>query len=155
MKLLANIDVDDLEKAIDFYRRALGLELGRRFGDGAAEMLGTSAPVYLLAKPAGSAAIGDSPAPVPPPPVRDYRRHWTPVHLDFVVEDVEAAVRRAEAAGAVLEGEIKVRKWGQIATMSDPFGHGFCLLRFLGRGYDEIAGAPDDPNATDSLPDPE
>jgi hypothetical protein len=23
--------------------------------------------------------------------------------------------------------------------MADPFGHGFCLIQFLGRGYDEIA----------------
>jgi hypothetical protein len=23
--------------------------------------------------------------------------------------------------------------------MADPFGNGFCLIEFLGRGYDEIA----------------
>jgi hypothetical protein len=23
--------------------------------------------------------------------------------------------------------------------LSDPWGHGWCLLQFLGRGYDEIA----------------
>jgi hypothetical protein len=23
--------------------------------------------------------------------------------------------------------------------MADPFGHGFCLIEFRGRGYDEIA----------------
>ena len=23
--------------------------------------------------------------------------------------------------------------------MADPFGHGFCFIQFLGRGYDEIA----------------
>jgi hypothetical protein len=23
--------------------------------------------------------------------------------------------------------------------LADPFGHGICLIRFLGRGYDEIA----------------
>ncbi len=32
MELLANIDVDDLNVAIDFYSRALGLTVGRRFG---------------------------------------------------------------------------------------------------------------------------
>jgi len=26
-----------------------------------------------------------------------------------------------------------------IALMADPFGHGFCLIEFRGRGYDEIA----------------
>ena len=29
--------------------------------------------------------------------------------------------------------------WVQIA---DPFGHGWCLLQFLGGGYDAIATAP-------------
>jgi catechol 2,3-dioxygenase-like lactoylglutathione lyase family enzyme len=53
--VLINVDVDDLEKATDFYRKAFGLKLGRQFG------------------------------------------------------------------------------------VDDPFGHGFCLLQFLGRGYDEIA----------------
>jgi hypothetical protein len=23
--------------------------------------------------------------------------------------------------------------------MADPFGHGFCFIEFVGRGYDEIA----------------
>ena len=29
--------------------------------------------------------------------------------------------------------------WGRIAHMADPFGHGFCLIQFVGRGYDEVA----------------
>ena len=69
---------------------------------------------------------------------RDYRRHWTPVHLDFVVEDLGAAVRRAEGAGAVLEGGIQEKKWGRLANMADPFGNGLCFLEFQGRGYDEL-----------------
>jgi len=134
MDLLANIDVDDLEKAIEFYRRALGLRLGRRlFDNTAAELLGASSPIYLLAKPAGSSASTGASLP------RDYRRHWTPVHLDFAVEDLEVVVRQARAAGARLEGDIQMRKWGRFATLSDPFGHGFCLLQFSGRGYDEVA----------------
>ena len=32
-----------------------------------------------------------------------YRRHWTPVHLHFVVTNIRTAVERARAAGAVLE----------------------------------------------------
>ena len=53
--------------------------------------------------------------------------------------DVEAALARAVAAGARAETEIQTHNWGKIATLSDPFGHGFCLVQFLGRGYDEIA----------------
>lgn len=56
MQLLANIDVDDLDAAIDFYASALGLRMGRRFSDHGAEMLGASSPIYLLVRPAGSPA---------------------------------------------------------------------------------------------------
>ncbi|HEY6986285.1 MAG TPA: VOC family protein, partial [Rhodanobacteraceae bacterium] len=37
------------------------------------------------------------------------------------------------------EGEVRTARWGRIATLADPFGHGFCLIEFLNRGYDEIA----------------
>ena len=132
ISLLVNIDVPDLETAIEFYRDALGLHLGRRLFEGTvAEMLGAPSRIYLLAKASGTAAgsaVRES---------RDYRRHWTPVHLDVSVENVDDAVRRARAAGATLEGEIQTHPWGRMATMSDPFGHGFCLVQFSGRGYDE------------------
>jgi predicted enzyme related to lactoylglutathione lyase len=132
--MFVNIDVPDLSTAIEFYREALGLRLARKLFEGTvAEMLGGSSPIYLLAKAAGSAAGTRIPAP------RDYRRHWTPVHLDFEVTDVEDAVRQAGAAGAKLEGRIATYPWGRMATMSDPFGHGFCLVQFAGRGYDEVA----------------
>ena len=60
------------------------------------------------------------------------------MHLDFVVDDLDAALGRAEAAGARREGEVRTADWGRIATLVDPFGSGLCLLQFLGRGYDEI-----------------
>jgi predicted lactoylglutathione lyase len=50
MNLLVNIDVDDLEKAIEFYTNALALKLGRRlFANTVAAMLGASSTIYLLA----------------------------------------------------------------------------------------------------------
>ena len=39
---LANIDVDDLARAIDFYCSALELTVGRRFGSSAVELVGAS-----------------------------------------------------------------------------------------------------------------
>ena len=133
LQVLVNIDVDDLGRAEDFYRSALDLQVGRRFGKSAVEMLGASSALYLLQKAVGSApAFGVTQG-------RDYRRHWTPVHLDFVVAEVDAAVARAVLAGALLEGPVRTHAWGRIALLSDPFGHGFCLIEFLGRGYDEIA----------------
>ena len=134
MDLLVNVDVDDLEKAVAFYGQAFGLRVGRTFGAGAVELLGGSAPIYLLVKAPGSPA---SPGGTQR---RDYARHWTPVHLDFVVNDISAAVERATAAGARLEAPVKTAEWGDLALMADPFGHGFCLIKFRGRGYDEIAG---------------
>jgi uncharacterized glyoxalase superfamily protein PhnB len=134
VQLLVNVDVDDLERAIEFYGSALGLRLKRRlFGGSVAEMLGASSKIYLMAKAAGSATSLQASS------VRDYRRHWTPVHLDFEVGDVSAAVERAVAAGAKLEGELQSFSWGQQATLSDPFGHGFCILQFSSRGYDAVA----------------
>jgi predicted enzyme related to lactoylglutathione lyase len=131
--VLANIDVDDLPRATEFYCSALGLRVGRRFEASAVELLGGAAPIYLLQKASDTAASSASAAR------RDYARHWTPVHLDFVVPDILVALSRAQDAGATLEGEVRTYKWGRIAVMADPFGHGFCLIEFLGRGYDEIA----------------
>ena len=57
MELLINIDVDDLERGIGFYEAGLGLRLHRKLFDGTvAEMHGACAPIYLLAKAAGSLA---------------------------------------------------------------------------------------------------
>ncbi len=61
------------------------------------------------------------------------------MHLDFVVDEIEPAVERAVLAGAMLEKPVQVFGWGKLALMSDPFGHGFCFVQFLGRGYDGIA----------------
>jgi len=133
MQALINVDVDDLDKATHFYETAFGLKVGRRFGVDGVEMLGSSAPIFLLVKAAGTTASSTTHLR------RSYGRHWTPVHLDFVVEEIESAVQQAVAAGARLESAIATHKWGRLALMVDPFGHGFCFVQFLGRGYDEIA----------------
>ena len=133
MELLVNIDVDSLEKAIHFYGAAFGLKVGRRFGAHGVEMLGSSAPIYLLVKAEGTQASNTTSQ------LRRYDRHWTPVHLDFVVQEIESAVQKAISVGACLEEPIATHKWGRLALMADPFGNGFCFVQFLGRGYDEIA----------------
>jgi predicted enzyme related to lactoylglutathione lyase len=130
---LINIDVDDLDRAVAFYTAALGLQVGRKFGQGAVELTGATSPIYLLVKAAGTAAGPSTDER------RRYARHWTPLHLDFVVADLEAALKVAVAAGATIEVEPKTRAWGRIVELADPFGHGLCLIEFIGRGYDEIA----------------
>jgi uncharacterized glyoxalase superfamily protein PhnB len=89
--------------------------------------------IYLLAKHCGTQTS----------PVSDlrrcYDRHWTPIHLDFVVENLEGAIERSIAAGAIQEQSIRDNSWGRIALMADPFGHGYCLIEFSSAGYDAIA----------------
>ena len=131
MDLLVNIDVPDLARAVAFYSEAFGLSVTRRFGSDGVELGGWPARLYLLHKPEGTLGAGTS--------QRRYDRHWTPVHLDVVVDDVERALARAAAAGARAETEIRTANWGKLVVLADPFGHGFCLIEFLGRGYDEIA----------------
>ena len=131
MNLLVNIDVDDLQKAIRFYTAAFALKVSRRFGDSGVELTGGAAPIYLLVKQPGTQATTTQ--------TRSYQRHWTPVHLDFVVGNIDEAVQRAIQAGATLEKPATTHTWGRLALMADPFGHGFCFVQFLNRGYDEIA----------------
>lgn len=131
MDLLVNIDVPDLSVAVAFYAGAFGLTVSRRFGTEAAELSGWPVRLYLLQKRPGSRGAADD--------TRRYDRHWTPMHLDVVVEDLEAALSRAIAAGAHAETEVRTEVWGRIVGLADPFGHGLCLIEFLGRGYDEIA----------------
>lgn len=130
--LLVNIDVPDLPAAVEFYTRAFGFTVGRRFGDGAVELLGAAVPVYLLLKAGGMAAAATTAQ------LRDYARHWTPVHLDVVVDAIEPALARACEAGATVEGPVREAAWGRMALLADPWGHGLCLLQFTGRGYDAL-----------------
>jgi predicted enzyme related to lactoylglutathione lyase len=131
MNVLINIDVPDLEAGLAFYMSAFGLTVRRRFGGQGAELTGWPVSLFLLQKLAGTKGAGDM--------LRTYERHWTPVHLDVVVDDIDVAIARAVAAGARVEQGQTVAVWGKIAELADPFGHGICLIQFLGRGYDEIA----------------
>jgi predicted enzyme related to lactoylglutathione lyase len=126
--LLVNIDVGDLTQAIAFYTAGLGLTVRRRLAPNIAELCGGSSPVFLTEYPAGTQPCPEASRP------REYCRHWTPVHLDFVVPELEPAAHRAESAGARPEGAIREFTWARYIIMSDPFGNGFCLLQFKGSG---------------------
>lgn len=136
MRVIVNIDVPELAPAIHFYSAALGLKLNRMIEEDVAELTGGSSLIYLLQNPAGSLPV--SPGAV----VRDYARHWTPVHMDFVVGDITQAAKQALNAGAILESECIEWRGSKCMTFSDPFGHGFCLIEFSGETY-ETDGIPD------------
>ena len=134
--LLLNLDVDDVDRAIAFYTSAFELRVGRRFDEAFVELVGAQAPIYLLLKPAASSPFEGATS------ARSYARHWTQLHLDFIVPELEPAIERAVAAGARLEGEPTSHAYGRLALLADPFGHGFCLLQFSGKGYDELPQRP-------------
>jgi catechol 2,3-dioxygenase-like lactoylglutathione lyase family enzyme len=123
MKYSVTIDVPQLDEGLRFYRDALGLaEIAR------------PVPTYVILK-CGSSQIGlmEKPAGTKPATgaddVRRYERHWTPVHVDFHVDDFEACLANAVKAGARCEQ--KFAGGGSrppIAFCSDPFGNGFCIV---------------------------
>jgi predicted enzyme related to lactoylglutathione lyase len=124
LRIIINIDVPELEPAVRFYTHALGLEHSRTLDGDTAELRGAAATLYLLVKPPGSMATRS------PPIARDYQRHWTPVHFDLVVDDVDAAARRALEAGAKQETGHLDWRGSRCVSFSDPFGHGFCFIQF-------------------------
>lgn len=129
MRLIVNIDVPALAPALRFYAAALGLTHSRTLDADVAELTGAGATIYLLAKPDGSAPADNASA------LRSYGRHWTPVHIDFVVDDIAAATQRALAAGAQRESDCVDWRGSKCVTFSDPFGHGFCLIEFTAETY--------------------
>lgn len=117
-----SIDVPDLASAIRFYTQALGLKVKKEPTDSMATLQTLNLDIYLLKKADGTQACSESHTE------RTYSRHWTPVHLDFIVSDLHSALERAIAAGAKHEGGDQ-GDWGEIAYCSDPFGNGFCLIK--------------------------
>ena len=131
----AYIEVTDAPRGIAFYE-GLGLAVKRRLSPTWIELSGANLPVFLLADRPAMADLGSRTA------LRSYERHWTPVHLDFVVADLDATVSRLTALGGSLDREVKVREYGRIANMADPFGNGFDLIEFSGSGYDAVSRGP-------------
>lgn len=137
MPVLVNIDVADLRKAVAFYRSALGLRHTRTlFDDTVAEMLGAGCPIYLIERATSEPATPEGPH------ARTYQRHWTPIHLDFVVDDITRATECAVSAGAVQETPFRAFDWGTLVTLSDPFGNGFCLIESSDAPYAGLQGKP-------------
>jgi len=111
------IDVDDVARAVKFYGRGLGLTVVKQQPDWAQVKLGEQT-FWIMKAPAGPQGQIS----------RDYRRHWTPVHLDFAVDNIDEAVKRAVEAGGKLEGEIQRSAKGALANLSDPSGNGVDLV---------------------------
>jgi predicted enzyme related to lactoylglutathione lyase len=128
----AYIEVADLERGINFYRDAVGLKLKRRLRPNWVELEGADMPIFLLGNRPPVAELGGKKVP------RSYERHWTPVHLDFIVPDLDRTVARALGSGASLDREIQDREYGRMANMADLFGNGFDVIEFVPGGYDVL-----------------
>jgi predicted enzyme related to lactoylglutathione lyase len=128
----AYIEVTDLARGIEFYCSGLGLTHKGQLGPRRAELAGANLPIFLLADRPAVAELGAIKVP------RDFGRHWTPVHLDFIVTGLDEMVARLCGLGATLDREIQIREYGRMANMADRFGNGFDLIEFSGPGYDDV-----------------
>lgn len=116
-----SIDVPDLEAGLAFYASVFGfVETARPFPT-MAILDANNVMVCMHAKPAGTKSS-------PAGPVREYGRHWTPVHLDLHVPDLDAVLDRLRAAGGTIEQEFRSHGPMPTAFCSDPFGNGFCVI---------------------------
>jgi predicted enzyme related to lactoylglutathione lyase len=131
LEVHAYVEVEDTEAGVAFYTAALGLTVRRRLTPRWVELDGARIPIFILGNrpesfDAGSVKIA-----------REFTRHWTPVHLDFIVDELEPWARRVREAGAVVEREETYDAF-RMANCSDPFGNGFDLIEVTPGGYDAI-----------------
>lgn len=121
IKISVSIDVSDLKKAEAFYVEALGCKKVRDQGSNMVVLSVENSDIYLQEKEEGTKLVASGSA------VRDYGRHWTPVHLDFLCENIDELVVKILKLGGAHEGG-ESGDWGAIAYCADPFGNGFCVI---------------------------
>jgi predicted enzyme related to lactoylglutathione lyase len=117
-----SIDVPSLEDGLRFYGRVFGfVETSRPFPT-MAILDANNVTVCMHEKAAGSKSSpgGDD--------ERRYTRHWTPVHADFHVSDLDAVLARVRAENGAVETEFRAQGPKPVAFCSDPFGNGFCVI---------------------------
>jgi len=120
IKISVSIDVSDLKQAETFYMEALGCKKVRDQGSMVILSVENS-HIYLQEKKAWTKPLKSSDV------VRDYNRHWTPIHLDFLCDNVDEVVSRVVKLGWTHEWW-ESADWGAIAHCADPFGNGFCII---------------------------
>jgi catechol 2,3-dioxygenase-like lactoylglutathione lyase family enzyme len=86
------VDVPDLKAATAFYCDALGCSIDKEQASHNTLFVGGTT-LHLMLKEGGTDATGTGSC------IRTYERHWTPVHLDFAVDDVDAAVSEVKRLG--------------------------------------------------------
>ncbi len=115
-----SIDVSDMGQALDFYTQALECDFKKKYSDEWQVVAIAGLDIHLQQKAAGTVAAGEH--------RRDYKRHRTPVHLDFTVEDIRPTCVAIEEHGGCVENQ-SFSQQADIAHCADPFGNGFCVIR--------------------------
>lgn len=117
------LGVDDLERALAFYRDGLGLPtqgiVGKEFEDGAVAFIDMNEDLILALYPRAALAK-DAGVKLAPPSASD-------LSLGHVVgskQAVDAVMRQAQAAGARITDAARERFWGGYSGyFQDPDGH--------------------------------
>lgn len=115
-----SIDVADMKKALEFYTEALNWKFKIKYSDEWQVISITWLDIHLQQKDAWTIAAWKE--------KRDYKRHWTPIHIDFSVEDIKPICSAIEKAGGIIENTTFSSE-ADIANCVDPFGNGFCIIR--------------------------
>ena len=119
-KVSVSIDVPDMGQALDFYTQALGCDFEKKYSGEWQVVSLDSLDIHLQKKEAGTIGAGEH--------RRDYERHWTPVHLDFTVDDIHPVCAAIVKFGGRVESQ-SFTEHADIACCADPFGNGFCVIR--------------------------
>ncbi len=117
-----SIDVPSLDEGLAFYCGVFGFAERSRPFPAMAILDGNNVSICMHAKAAGTGSSG------PASPKRTYDRHWTPVHLDFHVPDLDSVLQKLVAAQGKIEAEYRTQGPHPTAFCCDPFGNGFCVI---------------------------
>lgn len=111
--------VDDMERAVSFYRDLLGLQLLDRWDRGSVLAAGER-QVLLLFRRGATAAGVDTPAGRIPP-----HDGQGPIHLAFAIDlaELPAWEERLAAGGIEVESRIHWQRGGHSLYFRDPDGH--------------------------------
>ncbi|OGY56962.1 MAG: hypothetical protein A2Y84_00735 [Candidatus Colwellbacteria bacterium RBG_13_48_8] len=110
------IDINDFNKAVDFYSKTFNAELE------AFSTTGNSDTVYRRLK------LPDSDIRILLQLVPEKKTCKTRIHIDIETDDVEAEVKRLERLGATRHKYTDERGF-QFWVMLDPFGNELCVLQ--------------------------
>ncbi|MDR1021417.1 MAG: VOC family protein [Synergistaceae bacterium] len=111
------IDSSDFRALADFYVKLLGGKIVREFGGHGVAVGVPGTDINLNFQNAD----GYSPPIWPEEPGKQQQM----AHLDFFVDDLDDAVKRAAELGATKAGQQFIP---EIVVMLDPAGHPFCLI---------------------------